>query len=77
MMIDQHSDWKQIQVMFGIIFFFFLSQGHFSELHRVFSRIRNHEVIRSRGERPVDVAKREYLGNFAYPLPLRSCFTSV
>ena len=42
-----------------------MEEGHFSELLRVFSRIKDHEKIMERGEDPIEVARKQREGSYA------------
>ena len=41
-----------------------VEEGHFPELHRVFSRIRDHEIIALKGQTPQDVYAKRMIGTF-------------
>lgn len=41
-----------------------MEEGHFSELLRVFSRIKDHEKLMERGEDPIEVARKQHEGTY-------------
>ena len=41
-----------------------MEEGHFKELYRIFSRIRDHEVLRSKGIHPVEAARKAREGTY-------------
>lgn len=41
-----------------------VEEGHFPELHRVFSRIRDHEIIALKGQTPQEVYAKRMIGTF-------------